>query len=111
MNYLMIITEDKGISTSLKAIFGEDYFIENVQPECALKIISKRRPRVILLDSQFTGVNSVELLSELLTYDPTLTIIKLVSSFDKIARRSIELGAFEVVEKPLDIERLKHIIK
>ncbi|MDD5601037.1 MAG: histidine kinase dimerization/phospho-acceptor domain-containing protein [Actinomycetota bacterium] len=111
MNYLMIITEDKGISTSLKAIFGEDYFIEDVQPECALKIISKRRPRVILLDSQFTGVNSVELLTELLVYDPTLTIIKLVSSFDKIARQSIELGAFEVVEKPLDIERLKHIIK
>ena len=111
MNYLVLITENKAISISLKAIFKEGYLIEDIQPEYALKVVSERRPRVILLDSQFGRVNSLELLTELLSYDPTLTIVKLVPSFDKIARNALELGAFEVVEKPFDTDRIKHIVK
>jgi len=111
MNYLMLITENKTIAASLKAIFKGDYFIEDIQPEYALRAVSERRPKVILLDSQFGRTNSMGLLTELLSYDPTLTIVKLVSSFDKIARQSLELGAFEVVEKPFDIERIKHTVK
>ncbi|MCM8777659.1 MAG: PAS domain-containing protein [Candidatus Omnitrophica bacterium] len=111
MNYLVLITENKAIAVSLKAIFKDDYLIEDVQPEYTLKVVSERRPRIILLDSQFSRVNSMELLAELLSYDPTLTIVKIVPSFDKVAKQSLELGAFEVVEKPFDIERIKHTIK
>ncbi|MCX8082331.1 MAG: PAS domain-containing protein [bacterium] len=111
MNYLLLITENKTIAVSLKAIFKGDYFIEDITPEYALKVISERRPCIILLDSQFNKVNSLELLTELLSYDPTLTIVKLVPSFDKVAKQSLELGAFEVLEKPFDTERIKHIIK
>lgn len=111
MNYLLLITENKAVSISLRTIFRDEYFIEDVQPECALKVVSERRPRVILLDSQFSGINSLELLTQLLRYDPTLTIIKFVLSFDKTARQALEFGAFDVVEKPFDTERIRYVVK
>ena len=111
MNYLVLITENNTIAVSLRAILKNDYFIEDIEPKDALKIVSERRPRVILLDSQFGAINSIDVMAELLAYDPTLTIVKIVSSFDNIAKQSLEFGAFEVVEKPFDIERIKHIIK
>lgn len=111
MNYLVIITDDRPLSASLRAIFGDEYFIEEVRPGYALRAISERRPTVVILDSQLEGTNSLDVLSKLLAYDPTLTVIKLVPSFDRTAKQSLELGAFEVIEKPFDTERIKHIVK
>ncbi|MBN1445834.1 MAG: PAS domain-containing protein [Candidatus Omnitrophica bacterium] len=111
MNYILIITENKTVFLSLKVILQEDCFVEESPPESALKVISERRPSLIFLDSQLNETGSAGLMAKLLLRDPSLTVVKLVSSVDINAMRAVESGAFDVVEKPFDAERIKHIAK
>jgi len=111
MNYILIITENETVALSLKVLLKDDCLVEEVPPDLALKVISERRPSVILLDSQLMGFDSTALLGKLLARDPSLTIVKLVSSFDRTAIQSIESGAFDVIEKPFDADRMTHVVK
>jgi len=111
MNYILIITENKTIFLSLKVILQDDCLVEEVLPESALKVVSERRPSLIFMDSQLNETCSAGLMSKLLSRDHTLTVVKLVSSVDKNAIHAVESGAFDVVEKPFDSERIKHIVK
>lgn len=110
MSYILLITENKTVSVSLKIILKEKFLVEEVLPGDALKSVAVRRPAVIFLDSQLGGVDSMEILTKLFEYDPGLTVIKLVSSFNKMARQSIEAGVFDVIEKPFDAEKIVHLV-
>jgi PAS domain S-box-containing protein len=109
MGYILLITEDKDLTSSLKAILGKEFIVDGVMPVNALKAITESRPTAIFLDSQLT-MDSRDLLVRLLEYDPTLTVIKIVSSFGTAARQAIGSGVFDMVEKPLSAERITHLI-
>ncbi len=111
MNYVVVITEDKSISSSIKIILKENFIVEEVSPSDIFKVIPLRRPNLIFLDSQFTNFNPLDILEKLLQIDPHLTIILLSPSFNRLAKESIEKGAFAVIEKPFDIERLLLLVK
>ena len=111
MNYVLVITEDKAISLSLKMILKENFIVEEITPREVFKVIPSRRPNIIFLDSQFSELNSLGILEKLLEIDATFTVIKLVSSFNKIAQTSLEKGAFDVLEKPFDFEKVSHMVK
>jgi len=110
MNYVLLITEDRSIAVSLKAILKEGFIVDDVLPLNALESVVKRRPSLIFLDSQLGSVSSIEILSKMFEYDPSLTIIKIISSFNRTARESIESGVFDLVEKPFDAARIKHLV-
>ncbi len=111
MNYILIITENKTVALSLKVILQDDCLVEEVLPESALNVVSERRPSLVFLDSQLNETNSAGLMAKLLSRDHTLTVVKLVPSVDKNAILAVESGAFDIVEKPFDSERIKHMVK
>ncbi|HNS32614.1 MAG TPA: PAS domain S-box protein [bacterium] len=111
MNHILLITEDSSVSFSMRVIFREGFLIEEVKPSYVLPVIAKRRPTVVFLDCGLAEIDSLELLRQLLAEDATLTVIKLVSSFNRLAKDAISLGAFEVIEKPFEQERIVHIVR
>ncbi len=110
MSYILLITENKTVSASIKMILKDRFLVEDVPPGDALKSVAVRRPAVVFLDSMLGGADSMEILSKLFEYDRELTVIKLVSSFDKTARQAIEAGVFDVLEKPFDAEKTVCIV-
>lgn len=111
MNYILVITEDASVSRSLKAVLREEFLMEEVKPCDAAAVVSARRPAVVFLDSLLTDMDSLEVLKSLLAGDPTLTVIKLVDSFNRIGREAINSGAFDILEKSYEPERMKHVLR
>ena len=111
MNYVIVITEDKSISSSIRVILKENFIVEDVPPSEVSKVLSLRKPNLIFLDGEFADFNPIDILERLLTIDPYFTIICLFPSFNRIAKEAIEKGAFAVIEKPFDVEKLLILVK
>ena len=110
MNHILLITEDSSAAGSLRAILGSGFLVEECAPRLASSVISGRRPAAIFLDSCLGGVDSRELLKSLAAGDPALAVIKIVPSSGISGKEATQAGAFEVIEKPFDPERIKHIV-
>ncbi len=78
----------------------------------ATKALKKNSFDCVLLDVKIPGVNGLELLQISLNNNPTIPVIMLSGqSSIKIAVEAIKLGAFDFIEKPVDVEKLHITIK
>jgi len=78
----------------------------------AIKEFKKNIYDCILLDVKIPGVNGLELLQISLKNNPSIPVIMLSGQSNiKIAVESIKLGAFDFIEKPIDVEKLHITIK
>ncbi len=111
MNHLLLITDDDSVALSLKVILRDGFLVEETKPSSAISVIARRRPSVVFLDSCLRNADSMVLLKELICQDPTLTVIKLVDSFGRLGKESLDAGAYEVVEKPFEQERILNLAK
>jgi nitrogen-specific signal transduction histidine kinase/CheY-like chemotaxis protein len=110
MNYLLVVTEDADFASTLKKSVPEQYLIENVEPPEAIRVISARKPAVVLLDTDFKNFDSVSLLRKLIQCDSALTVVGITEPGSKTAKEFLRNGVFDVVEKPLVAEEFSHIL-
>lgn len=95
------ILERKGFQTTIAAS-GED----------AIEIIKKDPHDVIVLDIRMPGMDGHEVLSEISEIAPESRVIMLTGHGGKVsAQISLELGAFDYLNKPCDIDILATKIK
>ena len=73
----------------------------------ALELISKERPRLVLLDIWMPKVDGIELLKEIKKQAPEVNVV-MVSGHGNIhtAVAATKLGAFDFIEKPLSLDGL-----
>ncbi len=73
----------------------------------ALELYKKDPPDLVVADLALSEMDGMQLLEELLAYDPTAKIIITAESTNKeIIARAFRLGALDVLEKPLEPESL-----
>lgn len=111
MKYILILIEDKGIANSLRILLKERYFIGVEVPVKALQSIVERKPDIMIVDSSYRNVSGYDLIEEILRKTPDVPLIALVDSYGPVARRLINIGVYDVVEKPFDPERLIYAVK
>ncbi|WP_447974687.1 response regulator [Nitrospira sp. Kam-Ns4a] len=76
--------------------------------EEALAAIAKDLPNLVLLDIYMPGMNGVELLRRIRTMYPSLGVIMLTASQDEpLLKTALDLGAFDVLAKPVDLYQLE----
>jgi len=64
--------------------------------------------RLVLLDIMMPEIGGVELLQKLIHRQPKPTVVMISAMHDReIARRTLELGAFDYILKPIDYEELE----
>jgi DNA-binding NarL/FixJ family response regulator len=69
--------------------------------------VAYEHPQVILLDLKMPAMNGIEVLSELRQRSYRGSVIVLTGGEDEaLLRQTLELGAVEVMGKPVDLERL-----
>ena len=73
----------------------------------ALELYKKDAPDLVVADLALSEMDGMQLLEELLAYDPTAKIIITTESTNKeIIARAFRLGALDILEKPLEPEFL-----
>ena len=73
----------------------------------ALSLMEQERPALLILDVYMPGINGIGVLRELFEKKSSVPVILLTGSQDeKLLAESLDLGAVEIIGKPVDLEQL-----
>lgn len=111
---ILVVDDEKSQREILEMILtGEGYNV-TIAPsgESALKLARERDFDLVVTDYKMTGMDGIELLSELLIHDSSIPVIILTTHGSvELAKAALRLGAFDFVEKPFMREDLIEIVK
>ncbi|HVO74000.1 MAG TPA: response regulator, partial [Ignavibacteriaceae bacterium] len=114
MEKLLIIDDDESISESLKLILSKAGYDITTAPDAekGFELFEKISPDLIISDLKLPGMNAIGLLNKVKYINKNLPFI-VITAYDDTSStiQAIQQGAYDYIEKPLDIERLKVIIK
>jgi two-component system, OmpR family, response regulator CpxR len=80
--------------------------------ESALEIIKEEEPDVMVLDLKMPGIDGIEVLKRVKQTKPHIEIIILTGQGSEADRTlCMELGAFEYLEKPVDMNILSEVVR
>jgi len=111
---ILAIDDDRTFLESLQRVLENDeYSFEGLSvSNDTLSIISKKEFDIILLDMKMPGIDGIEVLKNIIQYSPYLPVIVISGQSNiKTAVEAMKFGAYDFIEKPPDIQRLKTIIK
>jgi len=102
------------ICLTLKNILeDENYLVDySVNATEAMTRFKKEQPDLVLLDVRLDGRNGLDLLEEIMEFKPDTSVI-MISGHSGIreAVKAIKLGAFDFLEKPLSLSKIKISVK
>jgi len=108
-NHILIVDDEKAICQSLQGIFGDEGYrsVSAHSGETALTAAAEDPPDVVFLDIWLPGMDGLETLRRLKQNHPALPVI-MISGHATIetAVRATRLGAFDFIEKPLDMDKI-----
>jgi two-component system nitrogen regulation response regulator NtrX len=106
---VLVVDDEASIRQSLSGILSDDGF--DVQTAAngyeALKIIASEAPDIVLLDIWMQGMDGIETMKEIKKEYPSIPVI-LISGHGTIetAVKATKMGAFDLIEKPLSIDKV-----
>ena len=71
----------------------------------------KFKPDIILLDMIMPGMGGIDVLKEIKKLDPGVTVIMVTVVTDhEQAKKTLELGAYDYITKPVDLNYLENVV-
>ena len=111
---ILIIDDERAIRNSMKEILSDEgYIVETAEDGLSgYEMASKGHYDVVFCDIKMPGMDGVEVLDKL-TADGTESAVVMISGHGDIetAVECIKKGAFDFIQKPLDLNRLLITIK
>ena len=106
---VLIVDDEPSIVHSLSGLLSDDgYKVSTAfNGHDALKVIDSDSPDLVLLDIWMPGLDGIETLKEIKKYNPHVQVI-IITGHGTIetAVKATKLGAFDLVEKPLSIDKV-----
>jgi len=106
---LLIVDDEPSILQSLGGLLSDEGFevATALNGYEALKIIDAESPDLVLLDIWMPGIDGIETLKEIKSENPNIQVI-IITGHGTIetAVKATKLGAFDLIEKPLSIDRV-----
>lgn len=79
--------------------------------EDAIKMVKEVRPHIVLLDMMMPGMGGIETLKEIKKVDSRVGVVMITAVADEeIAKRTLELGAYDYITKPMDLDYLETVL-
>ncbi|WP_162532156.1 sigma-54-dependent transcriptional regulator [Candidatus Scalindua japonica] len=111
---ILVVDDEETIRFCLQeALAVEGYKVHTEDNgENSLKLIKKIIPDLVMLDLKMPGMNGLDLLKEIKSYDQNILVILLTghASVDS-AVNAMKAGAFDYLEKPFKMEHIKVVIE
>ena len=109
-NSILVVDDEKSYLDLLKGLLLDEGFtdvITETDPLNVISILDSRNIDLILCDIYMPQMNGLELLEIIAMNFPQIPVIMVTATSDvKTALKAIELGAYEFITKPPDIDRL-----
>ncbi len=106
---LLIVDDEPSILQSLGGLLSDEGFAVTtaVNGYQALKIIEDESPDLVLLDIWMPGIDGIETLKEIKKENPNIQVI-IITGHGTIetAVKATKLGAYDLIEKPLSIDKI-----
>ena len=106
---ILIIDDEQGIRAALGQLLEfEGYEVRAVANAVdGITEYQKQRPDLVFLDVKMAGIDGVEALKKIKEHDPS-AIVVMISGHATIqtAVEATQLGAYDILEKPLDTDRI-----
>ncbi len=110
---ILIVDDEAAVIAFLKRFLeskGYDVYTA-VDGESAIKMVQKYSPDVVLLDIIMPGIGGIEALKEIKKNDPSVTVVMATAvSDEELARRALELGAYDYITKPFNFNYLEDVL-
>ena len=114
MEKILIIDDDKISLKVIKEILERLGYktIQAENGEAGLVLVRTEQPDLVITDFQMPGMNGLEVLDEIHKTNLGLPVILLTGYGDvPLTIKSIQLGAFDYLEKPIDPIQLRNIVQ
>ncbi len=112
-NILVVDDEERQREIYHDILEGEGYAAETVPSgEAALPLLAQKRFDLVLTDLNLTGMTGLQLLSAIMSADPTVAVI-LITGYPSIqsAIEATKRGVYQYLEKPVDRDRLLEVVR
>jgi len=106
---ILVVDDELSILKSLSGLLSDEGFEVKTAPNGyeALKIVSEEIPDLVMLDIWMPGMDGIETLKQIKKNCPNVQVI-IITGHGTIetAIKATKLGAFDLIEKPLSIDRV-----
>jgi len=110
---LLAIDDDPQSLSLIAGVLGDEglEILTAEDPEAGFEMFLRLRPRIVLLDLVMPGVNGVDMLKRIVSSDPGANVIVISGHYStESAMEAIQEGACDYLTKPLDFQKLRHLI-
>ncbi|MFH2137383.1 MAG: response regulator [Candidatus Omnitrophota bacterium] len=113
-NVKILLVDDEPLIRKIfvQALSKEYETVEAGNSEQALELLESEKPNIVLLDIYMPGMNGIETLKKIKEIDDKIIVI-MVSAHgtNSMTSKAMELGAYDFITKPFNLDRLKTLIK
>ena len=111
---IMVVDDDPFIRNSLKNVFDKKEY-ETIVCENGRKALEKvedELPDAVLLDIKLGDISGIEVLNKIKSRHSEIPVVMITAYTDvKTVVSAIKSGAYDYLEKPLDLDRIEIVIK
>jgi two-component system response regulator AtoC len=112
---LLIIDDDESINESLKIILSKEGYevVTALNAEQGFELFERTNPDLIISDLKLPGMNAIDLLRKIKAVNNIHLPFIVITAYEDTSStiQAIQQGAYDYIDKPLDLERFKVIIK
>lgn len=112
-NVLLVDDEEEFLETLVKRMKKRNVNATGVKSgEEALELLDQHPVDVVVLDVRMPGMDGIEALKEIKARHPLIEVIMLTGHASvEVAVQGMELGAFDYLMKPIDIDELLYKVE
>lgn len=113
MERILVVDDEVEVCNTLKKFLASNGYevYTALDGETAVSKTKEVRPHIVLLDIIMPGMNGIDTLKEIKKVDPSVGVIMVTAVVDEeLAKGALELGAYEYITKPIDLNYLKTVV-
>ena len=113
-SHILVVEDDRDLCLGLAAMLGDEGHLVStaVKGEQARELLEQRGFQLVITDLRLPGMDGMELVDYVQQHMPKTPVI-LMTGFSTvdIAVRAMRRGAFDFIEKPLNMDKLRFAVK
>ncbi len=109
MKLVLVIDDEDGIRSSLSGILKDEGYAvtSEASGEAGLKTFTEKMPNAVLLDVWLPDRDGADILRDMVKINKNIPVIMISGHSDiDTAIKTIKIGAYDFIEKPLSLDRL-----